>query len=134
MLLIGYGLNKKSLDEEIAFEAIRDLRWSPYFTIQDSFDISEEDKEKLFHERDNLSTQSINSQNRDDKKIRLIKKAKTLNLKKSEITESEELQKQEISRKATELLEDLEVYEEEKEKNKHKRSIFDRIRSSISSK
>jgi general secretion pathway protein A len=134
MLLIGYGLNKKSLDEEIAIEAIKDLRWSPYFEKQGLFDISEEDGEKFSQEQEDTSMQSIKSQNRDDKKIRLIKNAKASNPKKADITEGENIKKQNISQKATELLKDLELYEKEKEKNKGKRSIFDRIRSSISSK
>ncbi|MGD9023581.1 MAG: hypothetical protein PVG52_01985, partial [Desulfobacterales bacterium] len=96
--------------------------------------ISEEDGEKFSQEQEDTSMQSIKSQNRDDKKIRLIKNAKASNPQKADITESENIKKQNIGRKATELLKDLELYEKEKEKNKGKRSIFDRIRSSISSK
>jgi type II secretory pathway predicted ATPase ExeA len=123
MLLIGYGLNKKSLDEEIAIEAIEDLRWSPYFKKRDSFDISGEDDEKFFQKQENTSMQSTEPQNKGDNKIHLIKKEKILIPKKAEIIKAEKIKKKNIRRKATELLEDLELYEEEKKKNKGKRSI-----------
>jgi general secretion pathway protein A len=131
MLLIGYGLNKKILDEEIAIEAINDLNWNPYFTKQESSNISQEEGEKFFQEQKNTSIQRRKTQNPGEKKIRLIKKAEISNPKKAERLEAEKMQKQNISRKANALLEDLEMYEEEKKKNKDKKSIFDRIRSSF---
>ena len=131
MLLIGYGLDKKSIDKEIAIEAIKDLSWSPYFDKHKSYEIHEEDGEEVSLEQEKMPMQKHSHQDPGDKKIRLVKSTNASNTEKTEIPEEKKLSKQNSSEKEKKLVKNSDTSEDREAQNKIKKSIFDRILSSF---
>jgi general secretion pathway protein A len=130
MLLIGYGLDKKIIDKEIAVEAIKDQSWSPYFDKQESEDPSKEYSEKVSLEQE-VHLQRPNFQNPGDKKIRLVKRTNGLNIQKNKKPEDKKIPEQNSSGEKTELVKNSNTSESKENPNKNKKTIFDRIFSSI---
>jgi type II secretory pathway predicted ATPase ExeA len=131
MLLIGYGLGKKSIDKEIASEAIKDLSWSPYFDKHTSYEIHQEDEEEVSFEQEKMPIEKLSHQNPNDKKIRLVKSTSASNGSISKIPKDTKISKQNSSEKETESVKNNDTSEDKDAQNKVKKSIFDRILSSF---
>jgi type II secretory pathway predicted ATPase ExeA len=131
VLLIGYGLETKRINEEIVNEAINDLSWSPYLNDTGSQGLVTEDRQALNPEQEEPVATDIQVQNPEDAINDISEDLEVLNSEWAQMPTAEEIQTRYPVEKAPFLFGETLSSEDEEALNKAKKTLFHRIRSTL---